>query len=734
MSTAKAPDRLPMTQRMARWSSTHRWTAVGLWLLMVVVTLGGGSAVGTNYQSAAEQGAGESRAVDLAIENAGFAPDTSERALVQAPVGETLDEADLAAVASDLRARWTALPEVSGVGDPIRSADGRSALIPLTLDVGDATGSKASSVALDQVVAVIHETNAVAAQYPDLEIHQAGSATLRLAVNEQLAGDFRRAEFLSVPITFAILLVAFGAIVAAGVPIVLALTAVGGALGLAAFVSHLIPATQTLSSVVLLVGMAVGVDYSLFYVRRVREETSRGVDRATAIDIAAATSGRAVVTSGLAVIVAMAGLFFAGTAIFTSMAVGTMLVVAVAVVGSLTVLPALLSILGKAVDRPRVPFLHRINRSGEPRVWPAIMRTVLARPLVSFALAALALIGLSLPALGMKTGEASLESMAESVPALSPYVALTEAFPQEGTSHTIGIWSEDAPLDVAEVSSAVQGLLGQASASGQFADLSQVEIDVAPDGRTARLDLPVLGESSSEPALESLALLRDQLVPTLGAQLPGVEVGVSGGTAWSQDFGASLAAHLPLVVAFVAVTSFLVLVFAFRSVVVAATAIALNVLSVGAAYGLLVLVFQHGVGADLLGVSTSGFIVDWVPLFLFVILFGLSMDYHVFVVSRIREFHEQGLPTDVAVARGVTASAGVVTSAAVVMVAVFAIFGSLSLIEFMQLGVGLAAAVIIDATIVRAVLLPAAMVVLGRRNWWLPGWLDRVLPAAHAAG
>ena len=267
--------------------------------------------------------------------------------------------------------------------------------------------------------------------------------------------------------------------------------------------------------------------------------------------------------------------------------------------------------------------------------------------------------------------------------------------------------------------------------TGRFADLGESQVDFAPDGRTATVDLAMVGDFNSDQSKESLALLRDDLAPALQESVPHAEVAVTGDTAWSVDFTETLQSHLPFVIGFVLAVTFVVLVLAFRSVVVAATAVVLNLLSVAAAYGLLVLIFQHGFGADLLGVQESGFIIDWLPLFLFVILFGLSMDYHVFVVSRIREAHALGEPTRAAVARGVTASAGVVTSAAAVMVGVFSIFATLSLLEFKQMGVGLAAAVLIDATIVRAVLLPAAMALLGRRNWWLPGWLDRKLPAGH---
>ena len=355
-----AAPRVPAAQRLARWSATHRWTAIGLWVLLVVGTLAGGLAAGTRMQTGAEQGTGESGRADVALERAGFPPDTSERVLVQAPAA--LSDADLAAVAADLHARWAELPQVASTGDPVRSADGRSALVPLTLEVGGATGAAADTAASEAVVAVIAATDAVAAQHPDLSVHEVGSASLQVAIDEQVSGDFASAEMLSLPITFAILLLAFGAIIAAGVPVLLALSAVGSAIGLAALVSHLIPATETLSSVILLMGMAVGVDYSLFYVRRMREEMARGADRRTAIDIAAATSGRAVVISGVAVIVSMAGLFFAGAAVFTSMAVGTMLVVAVAVLGSLTVLPAMLS----AARRRDRPAAHPVPAPAEP--------------------------------------------------------------------------------------------------------------------------------------------------------------------------------------------------------------------------------------------------------------------------------------------------------------------------------------------------------------------------------
>jgi putative drug exporter of the RND superfamily len=483
----------------------------------------------------------------------------------------------------------------------------------------------------------------------------------------------------------------------------------------------------------LLIGMAVGVDYSLFYVRRAREERARGASRADAIELAARTSGRAVVVSGLAVFVAMSGLLLSGDATFLSMAVGTMLVVAVAVLGSLTVLPAMLSLLGDRIDRPRVPLIHRLRRGdGAGRFWPAVMRVVLHKPLVSLLLAGTAMVALAVPALGMRTGEAGADSLPRSIPIMKTYDAMTAAFPQTGFAHTVVVWSpEGKRLDRAALSAGVDDMVAEAAATGRFTSLTDVHAEVAPDGRTAQVDLPVTGDFNTDRSQRSLALVREHLAPTLAAHLPGAEVATTGDTAYTVDFGSSMRAHLPWVMGFVLGLTFLVLVVAFRSVVIAATAVVLNLLSVGAAYGLLVLVFQHGLGQGLLDFRGNGTIIDWLPLFLFVVLFGLSMDYHVFVVSRIREAYAAGLPTRAAVAQGVTSSAGVVTSAAAVMVGVFSIFGTLSLLEFKQLGVGLAAAVLVDATIVRAVLLPSAMTLLGRHNWWLPAWLDRRLPAAH---
>jgi RND superfamily putative drug exporter len=428
--------------------------------------------------------------------------------------------------------------------------------------------------------------------------------------------------------------------------------------------------------------------------------------------------------------VAMAGMFISGDAIFSSLAVGCILVVAVAVLGSLTVLPALLALLGDKIDRPRVPLLHRLRRAdGRSRVWPVVLRPVLARPWVAFVVAAGALLALAIPATQLRTSFPGAEDLPRSIPIMQSYDRLTAAFPETGDSHTVVIASENgSPLPKAQVERATSDMIRAAKATGLFALNETPEPEFSTDGRVAQVELPIPYSSDSAKAEQSLEDLRQSIVPHTLGTINNATYGVTGSTAGTVDFSNHQSSRMPWVFAFVLGLTFVVMLVSFRSVVIAVTAIALNLLSVGAAYGLLVLVFQGHWAEGLLGFHSNSAIVAWLPLFLFVVLFGLSMDYHVFVVSRIREAVRRGVPTREAVAEGITATAGTVTSAAIVMVAVFSIFATLSTLDFKQLGIGLAAAILIDATIVRAVLLPATMAVLGRANWWAPRWMR---PAAE---
>jgi RND superfamily putative drug exporter len=726
-----SPRRGPVVT-IATWSARHRWTALLLWVAFVAVAVVGGGAVGGKDLDEASMTVGASGAADTALLDADFGDVPTESILVQRADGGTLDAAAADDALREVTAAAAAVPGVASVGEPVESSDGSSLLVEVSMVEVDGNGDEQDEASAEIARDVQAAVDAVATGHPDFTIAQVGDATLTEAIDQVVADDFRLAEVLSLPVTLAILAVVFGALIAAGVPVLLAFSSVAAALGLSVFASYLVPTTELLASVVLLIGMAVGVDYSLFYVRRAREQRAKGdpVDRA--IEVAAATSGRAVVISGLTTVVAMAGMFLAGLAVFDSFAVGTILVIAVAVVGSLTVLPALLSLLGRWVDRPRIPLLWRLTRrDGGSRFWPAVLGPVLRRPAVAFTLGVVGLGALAAPAVGMTLSEPGVDDMPGSIAEVETLNRISDAYPSEGTAHTVAVWTTDgAGLDVPAVEAAVEELTGQTGADPLFAAAGTPHVEVAAGGDVAQFHVPVAGGLDSAQEADSLESLRALVGETVG-ELPGADAGVTGPIAWEEDFRSQLAERLPFVIGFVMLLSVVVLTVAFRSLTIALTAAGLNLLSVGAAYGLLVLVFQSTWAEGLLGFTSTGAIVTWVPLFLFVILFGLSMDYHIFVVSRIREGRELGMSTRQAIEHGVTASAGVVTSAAMVMVAVFSIFALLSLVEFKQMGVGLGAAILIDATIVRAVLLPSAMRLLGERNWWLPRPLRRLATLSH---
>jgi len=712
---------------IARWSATHRWTVVGLWLVGVVVAVVVGTATGTRTLTDAQSGSGESGRADVVLDGAGFPDPPVEQVLVQTRDGSALGPAGTAA-ASAVTAAVSGLGQVAAVGDPVASADGTALLVPVTLQVGDLTGAAADDAAEDAVGPVLTAVAGVQADHPDLRVVESGDSSLDAVVGEQLDRDFQHAELLTLPVTLLVLLVAFGALLAAGVPVLLGLTAVAGALGLVSLVSQLTPVDGSTSSVVLLIGMAVGVDYALFYVRRAREERRHGAPTARAVELAAATSGRAVLTSGIAVAVAMAGMYLAGNAVFTSFATGTILVVAVSVVGSLTVLPATLALLGRGIERPRVPLVGRlVGRSDDSRVWSAVVRRVVARPGLSLALGTGLLLAVALPAAAMHTAMPGIDALSRDSEVVRAYDAIAAAYPQEGTTDQVVMWRTDgAALDAPAVRTAVARLaaeLPDPTAAG--------EVEFNPAGTVARLDIAGTGDGDGPEAVAGVQHLREDLLPGTVGALPGVSTGVTGMTAGNHDFGDTMAQRLPVVIGFVLALTIVVLTVAFRSLAVALIAAGLTLLSVGAAYGVLVLVFQSTWAEGLLGFTSTGAITSWLPLFLFVVLFGLSIDYHVFVVSRVREAARAGLPMRAAVTTGVSRSAGVVTSAAVVMVAVFSIFATLSMLQFKQLGIGLAVAVLVDATLVRGVLLPATMALLGERTWWLPRWLHRLPAGSH---
>ena len=720
-------DRTSISSRAARWAANHRRAAILGWIAFVVAAFMIGGAVGTQTIADEDLGNGDSRQADQIVADAGYPEDDYESVLVQSKSGATTNDSQFQAAISDTEQRLAQVAHVADIESPLKaqhadqvSADGRSALIGFQLRGNDEQMS-------DRVEAPLAAVAEAQDAHPEFTIEEFGGASAEKALDEALAEDFQRAEFLSLPITLLILVVAFGALVAAGVPLLLGLAAVFATLGILGPVSQLFPVDEQISSVILLVGLAVGVDYSLFYLRRERAERRAGHSNEAALAIAAATSGRAVLVSGLTVMIAMAGMFLTGSATFMSFAVGTILVVAVSMLGSLTVLPAVLSKLGDKVEKGRVPFVHRLRRrgDGESRVWSAILDRVLRRPLVSAVLAGGLLVALAIPSLRLNTVESGVEGIPDSLPIMQTYERMQAAFPGGQIPLEAVVQTDD--VSDPEVAGAIDDLREQALAT----DLMNgpVDVSVNPDQTVAVISIPMKGNGTDDTSIRALETLRDDLIPSTLGQVDGTSTYVTGMTAESEDFNEQMSGSAPIVFAFVLGLAFLLLMVTFRSIVIALKAIVLNLLSVGAAYGVLVWVFQDGHGESLLGFESNGGIASWLPLFLFVLLFGLSMDYHVFILSRIREAFDRGMNTGDAVADGIKSTAGVVTSAAVVMIAVFSVFATLSMLDFKQMGVGLAVAVLIDATIVRAVLLPATMKLLGDWNWYLPswlGWLPRV--------
>ncbi len=698
-----------LAARMGRWSADHWKTATFGWLAFVVVAFALGMA-GTKTIDPNTAGPGESGRMDRVLD-AGFKRPADESVLVQSRTLRATDPAFHAAV-DDVVARLSELAVVQNVGAARISADGSAALVEFQI-------RGAADKAAERIDPVLAQVDAAQQAHARFFIGEFGDASAVKAVETAYGDDLGKAGILSLPVTLLILVLTFGALVAAGIPLLLALTAVFATFGLVAGTSHFVPMANEAPALVLLIGLAVGVDYSLFYLRREREERAAGRSPREALEIAAATSGRSVLVSGLTVMTAMAGMFLTGNGIFASLGIAAIAVVAIAMLGSLTVLPALLSRLGDTVDRARVPLLGR-RRGSEGRIWGAVIDRVLRRPKLSAALAGGLLLALALPALQLRMVQPGPETFPQELPAMQAYSRMQESFPGKALPATVVVKAADVTTPA--LKAAIRRLEERAIASGRMHE--PITVDVNRARTVANITIPIDGKGTDADSNASLAALRDEIVPATEGAIPGTEAGVTGLTAEWKDGTDELKSKLPLVVLFVLVFAFTLMLVAFRSPVIAAKAIVLNLLSVGAAYGVLVLVFQHGVGSGLLGFSSTAGIDPVVPLLLFVILFGLSMDYHVFLLSRIREAVGRGESTDAAVASGIRSTAGVVTSAAIVMVAVFAVFATLSMLFFKQFGVGLSTAILLDATIVRGVLLPASMKLLGEWNWYVPGWLE----------
>jgi RND superfamily putative drug exporter len=684
---------------VGRWSRNHPWRAIAVWLAFVAATIGILQATGskTLQNGAVGESARGYTLLDKnhvrGIPEFDYAYLRSDRLRVGAPAFRS--------AIADVRARMHA-----ALRTPVAvrvSASGHSALL--------------SARATQEFGTVQTVLTAGASAHPQVTIGGNGPGS---GSSNTSNSDLHRAERLALPVTLLVLLFAFGSVVAALVPLLVALTAVVATFGLLGPISHLFALDSSVKTIVLLIGMAVGVDYALFYVIRSREERRRGLSSHEALERTVATSGRTVVVAGTTVAIAMAGQFIVGSAIFNGIAVGTITVVACAVAASVTVLPAVLELLGPRIDRGRIPFLpHLRTDSSKSRFWPAVIARVLRRPVVSLLVAAGLLVALAIPALRLHITEPDSDTLKPRSD--SALIARMQAdFPSTSAPAEVVVSATGAQEP--QVQRQLKKLEALAAARGiahpPFA------VNRSQDGLTTGLALPLTGLGTNHASRNAIHLLRDELIPQTVGRIHGVETAVTGTVAEDVDFTHQVRQGMPYVIAFVLGLAFVVLLLTFRSIVVPLKAIVLNLLSVAASYGVLVLVFQHHWAQGLLGFHSDGAIISWLPLFLFVVLFGLSMDYHIFILSRVREGVDSGMRNEDAVRYGITRTAGVVTSAALVMVGVFSIFGTLSQLDVKQAGVGLATAILIDATIVRAVLLPASMKLLGDWNWYLPRWLE----------
>jgi RND superfamily putative drug exporter len=718
-----------LAARMGRWSAKHKKTAIFGWLAFIAAAFMIGNAVGTKTLDAKKSGTGESGHVEAVLADH-FKQAQGDQVLIQSTTRTVDDPAFRAAIADVARTvgglkqvKTIRSPFVSGNEDQI-SKDRHTALVFVELRTTDPLQAKVLDAPVQKTIA------AAAARHPGISIEEFG-VNAETQLDDAVVKDFKKAGLFSLPVTLIVLIVAFGALIAAGLPLLLALTAVFGTMGLLALPSQLMPLDSDISVIVLLIGLAVGVDYSLFYLKREREERAAGRSKSAAVEAAAATSGRSVLVSGLTVMVAMAGMLFTGDKTFMGFGIATIIVVAIAVLGSLTVLPAMLAALGDNVERLRVPFLHKRGRSDDgSRMWGAILDRVLRRPLVSAVVAGALLLALAAPAVHMHIAAPGFDTLPQNLSAVQTYKKLQKAFPGDANSAQVLVQTGDARSP--EVETAIAGLERQAIATGQFS--TPTNVDYSNDGTIALVSISMQGEGVDAKAVTALKTLRETVIPATVGTIDGADVGVTGPTANEQDSNAQMRHAAPFVFAFVLTLAFLLMLLTFRSIVIAIKAVLLNLLSVAAAYGALVLVFQYGWGKSLLGFDvTPGGIIGFLPIFLFVILFGLSMDYHVFILSRVREAFDRGMTTEDAVAHGIKTTAGVVTSAAVVMVGVFSIFATLQFMFLKEFGVGLAVAVLIDATLIRAVLLPALMKLLGDWNWYLPRWLEWLPTLDHGS-
>lgn len=708
------------------------------WFVFVALCLGAGIGIGGNPAVAEDFHIGEAGRGEKIAADGGLQQRPLERVLITAKPGAgRLDPAAADAAARDAATRMRKLPEVRSVADPVRAGDGTAVRVDVTMNGPELDGKKH----VDPLLAV---TAAVQQAHPELRVEETGSPSISKGVDKLRGDDLARTEVIALPVTLITLLLVFSSVAMALVPLLLALSSIAASIGLSMLASHAFPDAGVGTSVILLIGLAVGVDYTLFYLKREREERAKSggaLSSQALVEVAAATSGRAVVLSGLAVAVSSATLFLVDDVIFSSIATGAIVVTLVAVASSLTVLPALLAKLGQRAERRTERKAARALRLGKParpaklpkadtgRITAAVLRPVSKRPAAVLAVTVLAMLALAAPALNLKLTDMGRETHSRSVGAMQTWDRLNTSFPELMAMHQVVVRAEADRS--AEVAGALRELAKEVQGDPRLS--GDGVLSTSQDKRISMLQLQVPHYVSSEAAQSSLRSIRNEQVPDTIGKIAETEVAVTGDVARYADYPEHQKQKLPLIIVALLVVTFAMTVWAFRSVVLGLVGIALNLLSVGASLGILVLTFQNTWAEGVLDFTSTDSIGSRVPLFLLVILFGLSMDYQVFVISRIREAALNGVPTRQAVLDGIGRSAGVVTSAAVVMVTVFASFAALHLIEMKQIGFVLAVAVLLDAFIIRMLILPALMLLLGQANWWPSRGMRRAQAPAIAA-
>ena len=742
--------RAPWTVRVAAWSARHRWPVFILWFAATLGLLGASLAAGgiraldinedpngpRLESEVAYEVYGGSEPVDpfeRLVVVVGGAPDAARDPAFQASVHELV--ADLQAARAPVEGvdeaafRSVIDPFVAGPESGLISPDASTVQV-----VGEVPGERPE--VQQRLVPVPAIVDAARGRMPDATIHVVSSTFLNddieNVINEELDGSLR----LTIPVTFLILLIAFGAIAASVVPLVLAGTSLAAAIGFLGLYSQTIGAVSPNAiQLVILMGLAVAVDYSLFMLTRFRTERQRGVGVQAAIETSSSTAGRAVFFSGIAVIISLGGLVTLGISLFSSMAVGTMAVVLASVIGSLTFLPATLAILGDRVNWGRpitwLPRLlrrrgaleaidRRAARAPGSGLWAAAVNSVMRRPVLMTVLSAALLLAAAAPVTRLRTGVTDITGLPSSIDGIAGIRLINEKFPLGQNLRLDVVVTHPERDDVQAAIEALKSRLGTIPGiQGEPTELP------ASDGESVLVSFQMTGGRNDEANREIVRQLRNEIRPEIfgAVQAEGVEVYVTGGSARVLDITGIYSDATPRIFAFVLGLSFLLMLVAFRSIVIPIKAILLNLLSTAAAFGVMVLVFHEGWFAEPLGIVSSGVIESWVPIFVFTILFGLSMDYHLFILTRIKEARDRGLDSRAAVARGISVTSGTITSAASIMVVVFAVFVTFKFVFIQQLGLGLAVAVFIDATLIRSLLLPASMTLLGDWNWWLPRWL-----------